>query len=466
MGVTITDHRLTVVRKNDQTGTLCRPPSLNFQGRAGDGFTPKFPHSFERRYFVLEEFKDYLANNDLIFTNHIPFYAMWVTKAYAFCRQDLKRPLSQEQTRKFLDHIAARHPDWQIAQAKDALRNYRYFLDTLNFSEQLPDPQTDHSSNDKRWRQSIQKTVTALRLKQRAFNTEKSYLRWIRSFRRFFSNADPAELTAQDLQTFLSHLAVDLHVAPNTQNQALNALVFFFRFGLQKNIDNELDAVRARRKQKLPVVLTKEEVRDVLNNMPPNYRLMAKIIYGGGLRLMECLRLRVKDLDFENSVIWVRSGKGDKDRHTILPKTVREELKAHLKTVRVLFQTDRRKNIPGVMMPHLLAKKYPNASKEWAWFWVFPSPYLSIDPRTNTIRRHHITPATLQKAFKTALRKTKITKRASVHTLRHSFATHLIESGYDVRSVQELLGHKNLQTTMIYTHIARVNLTGIKSPLD
>lgn len=415
---------------------------------------------------MLEEFKDYLANNDLVFANRIPFYAMWVAKAYAFLQQDLKHPLTKQQTQKFINRLSARHPDWQIAQAKDALRNYRYFLDTLNFSEPPLKAEPEGSSTEMRWQQCIQKTVSALRLKQRAFNTEKSYLRWIRSFRRFYPNADPTELTAQNLQTFLSYLAVDLHVAPNTQNQALNALVFFYRFGLQKNIDSELDAVRARRKQKLPVVLTKEEVLAILNNMPEKQRLMAKVIYGGGLRLMECLRLRVKDLDFENSVIWVRSGKGDKDRYTILPDSLKEELKTHLKTVRSVYETDRRKNIPGVIMPHLLAKKYPNASKEWAWFWVFPSPYLSVDPRSNTVRRHHIAPASLQKAFKTALKKTDISKRATVHTLRHSFATHLIESGCDVRSLQELLGHKNLQTTMIYTHIARTNINKVKSPLD
>ncbi len=411
---------------------------------------------------MIDDFKIYLNNVAQVHEKYIPFYANWVKMAYRFNKTPLQQHLDKQQLDNFYTHLASRFEDWQVAQARAALRHYMYFLEQ---QEHLEKDWTVPQTNDP-WEPYINRTIQTLRLKQRALNTEKTYLRWICGFRHFLQEKQPQTLTAQDLQYFLSHLAVDLQVAPSTQNQALNALIFFYRFGLKQNIDDQLDAVRARPRQKLPVVLTKEEIKAIFARMPQPQRLMAQVIYGGGLRLMECLRLRVKDLDFERNVIWVRSGKGDKDRHTLFPLSLREELQNHLQKVRKLYEQDRKKRLPGVELPHLLRKKYPNAPLEWSWFWVFPSPFLSIDPRSNEIRRHHMHPASLQKTFKSALRQTDIAKRATIHSLRHSFATHLIEAGYDVRSVQELLGHKNLQTTMIYTHIARVNLLGIRSPLD
>jgi len=412
---------------------------------------------------MIEKYKTFLKKNAHIHEKYIPFYANWVKMAYGFCKLPLKQHIDKRQREEFYIFLASRYQEWQVLQAKTALRYYMFFLERYLTSE---NDGWEISASEKDWQTVLNRTIQTLRLKQRAFNTEKTYLRWIRGFRAFLQEKNPNDLTAQDLQFFLSHLAVDLRVAPNTQNQALNALIFFYRFGLKKNIEGQLDAVRARPRQKLPVVLSKEEVKSVLAQMSQPQRLMAQVIYGGGLRLMECLRLRVKDLDFERNVIWVRSGKGDKDRHTLFPVSLRQDLQEHLQKMRKLYEQDRRKHLPGVELPHLLAKKYPNAPFEWSWFWVFPSQYLSIDPRINKIRRHHMHPASLQKAFKNALRQTDITKRATIHTLRHSFATHLIEAGYDVRSVQELLGHKSLQTTMIYTHIAKVNLSGIRSPLD
>ncbi len=255
-------------------------------------------------------------------------------------------------------------------------------------------------------------------------------------------------------------------VAPSTQNQALNALVFFFRFGLNKEPGHSINAVRAISKKRLPTVLSREEIKIIFNQMHGELRLMAKVIYGGGLRLQECLRLRVKDIDFDNGFIWIHAGKGDKDRKTILAQSVKEELKTHLQKIRSIYEHDRKKNLPGVELPHALEKKYPGAGKEWKWFWIFPSRSLSVDPRSNQVRRHHVHPGTLQKAFKNALKKCNIHKQASIHSLRHSFATHLLENGHDIRTVQELLGHKNLQTTMIYTHIANINFLNVRSPLD
>jgi integron integrase len=235
---------------------------------------------------------------------------------------------------------------------------------------------------------------------------------------------------------------------------------------LERKIDNELSAVRAKQRRHLPVVLTLREVQSVFEHLAGTSKLMAMLIYGCGLRLQECLRLRIKDVDFEQGVVIVRSGKGDKDRRTVLPETLKDELIRHLAEVKSLHDQDRKENMSGVWLPGALEKKYPNAGKEWGWFWLFPSKSLAVDPRSLIVRRHHVHPASIQKAFKIALGKAGIVKQASIHTLRHSFATHLLEKGYDIRTIQELLGHQNLQTTMIYTHVASKNVLGVRSPLD
>lgn len=208
------------------------------------------------------------------------------------------------------------------------------------------------------------------------------------------------------------------------------------------------------------------EVHAIFDELSGTHRLMAMLIYGCGLRLSECLNMRIKDIDLEQSIVIVRAGKGDKDRRTILPESIKDDLIRHISNVRALYEQDRKEDINGVYLPGALERKYLNAGKEWRWFWLFPSKSLSVDPCEYTVRRHHMHPASLQKAFKTAVAKADITKQASVHTLRHSFATHLLEKGYDIRTIQELLGHRNLQTTMIYTHVASKNILGVKSPLD
>ncbi|MEP9410653.1 MAG: integron integrase [Candidatus Brocadia sp.] len=310
-------------------------------------------------------------------------------------------------------------------------------------------------------------TSEVLRLRHRSYSTEKSYIAWLRSFRGFVHDKKPSQLTSKDIQDFLSSLAVDRKVSASTQNQALNALIFVYRHVLEKEIgEDELNAVRAIYKRRLPVVLTLKEVHAIFDRLSGVQRIMAMLTYGCGLRLQECLSLRIKDIDLEQNIVIVRSGKGDKDRRTILPESLKDDLITHISEVRGLYDQDRGKGIHGVYLPGALEKKYPNAGKEWGWFWLFPSKSLSVDPRTHTVRRHHMHPASLQKAFKVAVAKAGITKQASVHTLRHSFATHLLENGYDIRTVQELLGHRNLQTTMIYTHVATKNILGVRSPLD
>jgi integron integrase len=235
---------------------------------------------------------------------------------------------------------------------------------------------------------------------------------------------------------------------------------------LDKSIEGEINALRARQKRRLPVVLTVEEIDTIFSCMQGLNLLMARLIYGCGLRLQECLELRIKDIDLGSGIVIVRSGKGDKDRRTVLPESLRAELSDQISSVRKVYDADRQAGAAGIYLPGALERKYPNAGKEWPWFWLFPAETLSVDPRTSVLRRHHVYHASLQRAFKSAVVQAGITKQASVHTLRHSFATHLLENGYDIRTIQELLGHTNLQTTMIYTHVTKRNILGVKSPLD
>jgi integron integrase len=265
---------------------------------------------------------------------------------------------------------------------------------------------------------------------------------------------------------FLSSLATDSHVSASTQNQALNALIFLYREILKKDIGYVNGVVRAKRPHRLPVVLTRQEVRSILGSLEGSDWIMAMLLYGAGLRLMECLRLRVKDIDFASNQIVVRAGKGDKDRHTMLPAAVKEPLAKHLDLIRRLHQRDLERDLGRVALPNALERKYPNAGKEWGWQWVFPATSHYADRITGEKRRHHLHESVLQKAVKEAVRRAGIFKPASPHTLRHSFATHLLEDGYDIRTVQELLGHRDVSTTMIYTHVLNRGGKGVFSPAD
>ena len=259
---------------------------------------------------------------------------------------------------------------------------------------------------------------------------------------------------------------MDRKVSAATQNQALNAILFFFRHVLYRDLDDISSAVRAPSRRRLPVVLTCQEMDRLFDQMKDTPRLMAQLAYGAGLRLTECLNLRIQDIDFEMSAITVRAGKGDKERQRIMTELLKTNLRRQLEDVRNLFDQDRRDNIACVYLPGALDRKYPNAGKEWGWQWLFPSKNLSVDPRTKVIRRHHMHSSVLQRHVRSASKKAGLAKHVTVHTLRHSFATHLLEAGYDIRTIQELLGHVNLQTTMIYTHVAGKNRLGVKSPMD
>jgi len=300
-----------------------------------------------------------------------------------------------------------------------------------------------------------------------AYRTEESYCQWIVRYIRFHGGVThPANLGAHDIERFLSHLVVEGKVAAATQKQALNALIFLYNKVLHIDLNDKIAPVRSRKKKRLPTVLTKQEVGLLLNEMQGTHALMAKLLYGAGLRLMECVRLRIKDVDFGQNHLFIRCGKGDKDRVTLLPQELQDELYRHIERVKNLHQQDLAEGFGSVYMPQALEKKYPNAAKETAWQYVFPSRQRSVDPRSGETRRHHVLESGLQKAVKAALRKTTITKQASCHTLRHSFATHLLESGTNIRVVQELMGHSDVKTTEIYTHVMQKDIHQINSPLD
>jgi integron integrase len=305
-----------------------------------------------------------------------------------------------------------------------------------------------------------------LRRKHYSIRTEEAYIDWIKRYIFFHNKRHPAEMGAAELEKYLNHLAVDKKVSASTQNQALSALIFLYRHVLDIEIGVMDNLERAKQPERLPVVLTETEVRHVLAQLEGRHWLMASLLYGAGLRLMECLRLRVKDVDFEYRQITVRDGKGQKDRITMLPDSSVELLKHQLEKARILHNHDLDAGFGAVYLPYALERKYKNASREWCWQYVFPAGKRSVDPRSGQERRHHADEKSLQRAVKKAVRDATVTKPATCHTFRHSFATHLLMSGYDIRTVQELLGHKDVSTTMIYTHVLNRGGRGVKSPLD
>jgi integron integrase len=309
----------------------------------------------------------------------------------------------------------------------------------------------------------LNQMINTIRAKHYSIRTEQSYVSWVNRFIRFHQKKHPINMGEPEITSFLNYLAVKQKVAASTQNQALSAILFLYNEVLNKEIKNIDNVVRAKRSQKLPVVFSRNEVKKLLLQLEGTKWLMAAMLYGSGLRLMECIRLRVKDVDFHYQQISVRDGKGQKDRITVLPQKINIPLKEHLDRVRFLHKTDLKKGYGEVYLPFALARKYPNANREFGWQYVFPAKKLSQDPRSGKMYRHHLDPGLLQKAIKQANRDAEIIKPGSCHTLRHSFATHLIENGYDIRTVQELLGHKDIRTTMIYTHVLQKGGKGVKS---
>jgi len=299
-----------------------------------------------------------------------------------------------------------------------------------------------------------------------SLRTEQAYVFWTKRFVRFHGMRHPRDMGAYEVERFLSSLVNEHKVAPSTHKQALAAILFLYREVFRIDLPWMRDIGRPRAPVRIPVVLSRDEVVRVLNSLDARVHTITALLYGTGLRLSECLQLRIKDVDFERRVIIVRDGKGGKDRIVMLPGTLQPGLNSQIAHSRAIWMEDRAQQVPGVMLPHALANKFPRAGLSWAWHWVFPSPSLSFDPRTRVRRRHHLYAQVVGRALSRAALRAQINKRVTAHTLRHSFATHLLESGVDIRRIQELLGHSDVSTTMIYTHVLSSSAAGIRSPLE
>lgn len=388
--------------------------------------------------------------------------------------------------------------DWQFRQSIDAIQNlfvllevkwineidWKHWLESSTslstshptIAREIPAEQTVEklsrikgsslAETRKLYKNEIKQLLLEIRKRGYSIRTEQSYESWAARFILFCDNRPPSKLGTEDVVSFLQHLAIRRNVAASTQNQALNALVFFFANAMKKPLGDLGNFIRAKRPKKLPVILSPQEVNRLLSCMEDKQWIMASLLYGSGMRLMECVRLRIQDVDFDYMQIVIRDGKGKKDRIVPLPNSLVGPLNNHLAIVRQIHQDDLEEGYGNVFLPDALSKKYPNAVREWRWQYVFPSARLSRDPRTGETRRHHIHESNLQKYVKSAAEKMNINKRVNCHALRHSFATHLLENGYDIRTVQELLGHADVSTTMIYTHVLNRGGKGVQSPLD
>ena len=312
----------------------------------------------------------------------------------------------------------------------------------------------------------LEQVRDVLRLNHYAIRTEEAYVNWIKRFVLFHGKRHPREMGATEVEEFLTDLARVGNVGVSTQKQALNAIVFLYKLVLKLPFGVIEHLEKPKRPRRQPLVLTKEEATRIISAMEGTHQLMAKLLFGTGLRLLECLRLRVKDIDFAQNQIVVRHGKGDKDRITMLPQSLKPVIEEHLRRVKILHEGDLKAGFGRVYLPDALERKYPHADQQWGWQWVFPAKTLGVDPRSGERRRHHVHENSLQKAVHAAVRRSGLHKPASCHTLRHSFATHLLQSGYDIRTVQELLGHRDVSTTMIYTHVLNQGGLGVRSPID
>jgi len=325
-------------------------------------------------------------------------------------------------------------------------------------------PRKDTSST--KGKKLLDQMRETLQAQHYSFRTEKTYIDWCRRFILFHDKRHPKDMGVAEVEDFITHLATKRKVAASTQNQALSAIIFLYKEVLKQPLE-PVTAVRARKPKRLPTVLTKDEVMRVINAMSGTPQLMAKLLYGSGLRISECIRLRVKDIDFGQHCLTVRDGKGEKDRITMLPASLLIPLQEHIRRVKQVHEKDLKNGFGTVYLPNALEKKFPNANREWAWQYVFPGKSITPDPRSGLQRRHHIADSSLQKAVRAAANLAGITdKPVSCHTFRHSFATHLLQNGYDIRTVQELLGHKDVKTTMIYTHVLQRGGLAVRSPLD
>lgn len=413
---------------------------------------------------VFPEFQKFIVSRGFVQEAKAPYFAWWVKRFEAFCANS---PADvPDRIDDFLANLRGEEKitDWQIEQAYQAVSIFlEHYLDAENvvFKGTL-EPVVDKKEA------IIALAKELLRIKHYAYSTERIYLDWIEKFFNYIIvvRHKNKQIEPQDIKDFLTYLAVKRRVSASSQNQAFNALLFLFRDVLKIELGHIGKALRAKRGPKLPVVLSVKEVRCLFAHMEGRNLLMAQVLYGTGMRLMELIRLRVQDIDLEANIIFIRAGKGDKDRITILPHLIKEMILKHLAEVKAIYEKDVTLGYGEVYLPDALSRKYPNAAKEWRWQYVFPAVSLSVDPRSGKVRRHHIGEKTVQMAIRNAVCRAGIVKHATVHTLRHSFATHLLMNGVNIREIQELLGHKNIETTMVYTHVLRDMSNIPKSPLD
>ena len=447
-----------------------------------------FRNSSKERNVFWEAYRA-CAEENRVRPDRSPFYVNWAKDFADFLPEKSLEDRSRKDIEAFLVDLGKRPTiaPWQVRQAEHALKIlYEIFLPhyapekhtgvapvrrhPLQEARTRTDGLRDRvipGEVERRFSGLIESVKTEVRSRHYSYRTETSYLDWIRRFIAFHDYANPASLDAPAaVKTYLDYLAVEREVTASTQNQALNALVFFYGQVLRKPLGEMEEFARAKRPRRLPEVMTRDEVERLLSKMSGITGLMAGLMYGSGLRLMECVRLRVKDIDFAQHQIMVRDGKGQKDRVTMLPERFVAPLKEHLARVKTIYGQDLAQGTADVYIWPALGRKYPNAGKEWIWQYVFPAKSLSVDPRSGKVRRHHINESLVQKAVKEAAAQAAINKQVSCHTLRHSFATHLLEARYDIRTVQELLGHANVVTTMIYTHVLNRPGLVVKSPAD
>ncbi|MGL1892572.1 MAG: integron integrase [Spirochaetaceae bacterium] len=401
-------------------------------------------------------YSEYICKEKGVREDKVQYFEYWVELYKRFGDSTIG-----DYSKEFLENLSINHDLWKTKQARKAILYLQQYKKLYSLNQK-----DNEEIKTITWDDVVQKVKLELRFQHKSYNTEKTYLFWIKDFISFFKDNNPNKVVLADLKRYLTYLAVTREVAASTQKQAFNSLLFMCRFVLNLEVENLNSVVKSSLSKKLPVVLTGNEIKCIFRNIDGVKLIMLQLIYGAGLRLEECLNLRIKDIDFECGTITIRSAKGNRDRVTILPQYLVSYIEKHITTVKVLHIKDRDNNVCGVELPSALSRKFPNAGIDWLWFWIFPSNKLSIDPRTNIIRRYHLYPSTLQKTFHSALLQSSVTKRASIHTLRHSFATHLVEAGYDIRTIQELLGHSNVSTTMIYTHVASKNKLSVISPFD
>ena len=415
----------------------------------------------------LEKFEHYLTSMNIVPKQQIQFYCKWINQ---FLNLELRNPELSDQDKiiSWISKVSRNDDikDWQVQQAEEAVKIYLEWRLTDGI-EEFSDSRLDENLNQMTVGKVLNKTKELIRLRHYSYRTEGTYLDWINRYINYGRDHKASLRSPGTLKAYLTYLAMERKVAKATQSQAFNALLFLFREVLKIDVSKMRKVVRAKRGPKLPVVLAEDEVRRLFaNTSKTSSALMLKIVYGGGLRVSELTRLRVQDINFQQKLLHIRSGKGDVDRTTLLPLTLVEALKAHLEVVKTIYDDDIAKGFGEVYLPEAMSRKYSKAAREWHWQYVFPARNLSADPRSAKIRRHHISDKAVQDAMSKAVRKAGIEKQATVHSLRHSFATHLLMGGVNIRQVQEYLGHKNVETTMIYTHVIRDMSNDPQSPLD